>query len=103
MSELERRPQPLEGPDGPRPALGSVFDGPAPASLVTVSHGLHAQALPVGGMTVGQVRTRLRDLLDIDPESQAVLDGQDVDDSTVIRDARLLLFVRRAGDKGVAA
>jgi len=67
---------------------------------VTVCHGPYCEDLPVGGLTVGSVRERFRDRLDIDPASQAVLDGREVTDGTVVRQGQLLTFIRRAGEKG---
>jgi hypothetical protein len=65
-----------------------------------VASGPYAYPLPVAGSTVGEVRTRFRDRLDIPPHSQATLDGVDVDDSTVVRAGQVLMFVQRAGEKG---
>ena len=85
------------GPGG----LGSLFGGPddAPA-LVTVSSGPYIEQLPVGGASVGEIRRRFRDRLDLDPQSQAVLDGQNVGDDVAVRPGQALMFTRRAGEKG---
>ena len=98
MIETTRPPQEhTGGPSG----LGSLFAGPddAPA-LVTVSSGPYIEQLPVGGASVGEIRRRFRDRFDIDPHSQAVLDGRDVGDETVVRPGQALMFARRAGEKG---
>jgi hypothetical protein len=58
------------------------------------------ERLPVGNLTVGEIRLRFGDRLDIDPHSQAVLDGQEVDDSTRVSVGQALTFVRKAGEKG---
>ena len=68
--------------------------------LVTVASGPYAEQLPVGNMTVRAVRARFGDRLDIDPASQAALDGQDVSDDTIIRTGQVLTFTHRAGEKG---
>jgi hypothetical protein len=98
MAERTRtRPAPatsLGGPDD----LYAPPDGTTAA--VTVAHGPYSERLPVSGLTIGEVRARYRDRFDIDPHSQPVLDGRDVDNGTVIRPGQVLVFVRRAGEKG---
>ena len=85
------------GPPGP----GGVFDGnPANQPSVTVSSGPYAEHLPVGNLSVGEIRRRFGDRFDLDPQSQAVLDGNDVSDDVVVRPGQSLTFVRRAGEKG---
>jgi hypothetical protein len=51
-------------------------------------------------MPVGEIRRRFRDRFDLDPNSQAVLDGNDVGDDVVVRPGQALMFARRAGEKG---
>jgi hypothetical protein len=68
--------------------------------LVTVSSGPYLEQLPVSNMTIGEVRRRFADRFDIDPNAQAVLDGQPVDDQTNVRSGQALMFTRRAGEKG---
>jgi hypothetical protein len=85
------------GPSG----LGSLFAGPGDVpALVTVSSGPYLEQLPVGGASVGEIRRRFRDRLDLDPQSQAVLDGQNVGDDVTVRPGQALMFTRRAGEKG---
>jgi hypothetical protein len=67
---------------------------------VMVSHGPYMERLPVGNMTVRDIRMRFGDRLDIDPRSQAVVDGQEVDESTCVTTGQVLTFVRKAGEKG---
>ncbi len=91
-----RRPEREEaGPSG----MGGIFDA-AGGGAVTVMNGPYAESLPVGGMTVGGIRARYHDRFDIDPASLAVLDGEIVDESTVVGTGQLLRFSRRAGEKG---
>src|ERR1051326_8258928 len=68
--------------------------------LVTVSSGPYVERLPIGHLTIGAIRTRLRERLDIDPHSVAVLNGQDADDETQVRPGQVLMFIHRAGEKG---
>ena len=81
---------------GPR----GLDDTATAAGLVTVNHGLHTELLPVSGMTVGEIRARYRDRFDIDPQSHAVIDGVETGNDTVVRPGQLLMFMRRAGEKG---
>jgi hypothetical protein len=84
--------------------LGSIFtDTQETAPMVTVASGPYAEALPVGNMTVGEIRRRFRDRFDIDPRAHAVVNGNDVDDQTVVRSGEMLYFTTRAGEKGVGA
>ncbi|HOX57300.1 MAG TPA: hypothetical protein P5205_11695 [Candidatus Paceibacterota bacterium] len=78
-----------------------LFDDNQPSTqLVSVSSGPYLEQLPVGNMSVGEVRRRFADRFDIDPNAQAVLDGQPVDDQTRIGAGQALMFTRRAGEKG---
>lgn len=100
MSE-RTRPLSERGPGSGGP--GGIFDNSQQADQpVTVSSGPYMEQLPVGNRTVGEVRRRFGDRLGLDPQSQAVLDGNDVDDDTVVRPGQALMFVRRAGEKGQA-
>lgn len=84
------------GPSG----LGTIFADDDAVAMCTVSHGLHQEHLPVANMTVGQVRTRLADRMDIHPHARAQIDGRDVDDNTVVRPGQNLMFMHQAGEKG---
>jgi hypothetical protein len=81
---------------GPR----GLDDVPAAPGLVTVNHGLHTEQLPVAGLSVGVIRARYRDRFDIDPLSHAVLDGAEAGSDTVVRTGQVLMFMRKAGEKG---
>jgi hypothetical protein len=87
---------------GPGPVgLGDLFSAAAVSpAMVTVSHGPYSEELPVNNMTVGEIRVRYRDRFDIDPHSQAILDGTEAGDNTVVRAGQVLLFSRKAGEKG---
>lgn len=97
----QNRPRREEG-HGPGPGgQGTIFaDDDAGVGMVTVTHGLHQEQLPVANMTVGDIRRRVADRLDIDPHSRAQLDGRDVDDDAVVRPGQNLMFVHHAGEKG---
>ena len=96
---IRSEPQQLSGPAG----APDLFDQAPDAHLpVNVSSGPYAESLPVGNMTVGEIRRRFRDRFDLDPHSQAVLDGHDVGDDVLVRPGQALMFSRRAGEKGQA-
>ena len=94
----ERQLPPRVSPLGldPSDALAPSAGG----GLVTVSHGVHAETLPVGNMTVGAIRRRFGDRFDIDPRAQPEVDGREVDDDTVVRAGQMLLFAHHSGEKG---
>jgi len=95
-----RREAHSSGPQGQDDLFADDASVPA---LVTINHGPYTEQLPVANMTVGEIRTRFRDRFDIDPHSQALLDGQEVGDDTIVRPGQLLMFSRKAGEKGAVA
>ena len=81
--------------------LGGIFDdNHEPGGLVTVAVGPYVERLPLGHSTVAQVRARFGLRFDIDPRTQAVLDGHEVGDETVVRTGQVLMFVHKSGEKG---
>ncbi len=88
---------------GPSGQSGVFSRDGDPGGSVTVCHGPYTEELPVGEMTVRQIRERFGDRLDIDPRSQAILDGNEVNESTVVKAGQLLTFVRKAGEKGCSS
>lgn len=98
MNEITRPISEMPGAPG---AGSGLFDGDTSTNhLVNVSCGPHDEMLPVDGMSAGEVRRRFGDRMDIDPNAQAVLNGQEVGDETIIRTGQYLMFTRRAGEKG---
>ena len=71
-------------------------------AAVTVSSGPYIEQLPLGRRSIGEIRRLLGARLDLDPHSQAVLDGHDVGDDVVVQPGQALMFTRRAGEKGAA-
>ena len=71
--------------------------------FVTISHVPHEERVAAAGMTVAQVRARYRDRFDIDPRSQAFIDGGAVSDDTALRAGQNLMFMRHSGEKGAGA
>ena len=99
MPELmrPRRERLGSGPGG----LDDIFDPGPDAALVTVSHGLHVEQLPVGNMTVREIRRRYADRFDIDARSGARIDGRDARDDEVVRPGQQLMFMHHTGEKGL--
>lgn len=98
MNELLRPPR-ENGPGSG--GGGTIFaDDEESPQLVTVSSGPYAEHLPVANMSVGEIRRRFCDRLDIDARSVAVLDGRDVHDDVVVAAGQVLTFMHRAGEKG---
>jgi hypothetical protein len=98
MNETTRTRRQESGPDS-----GGIDEiaGASPAGgMVTVSHGVHHESLPVGGMSVGEIRRRFGDRFDIDPRARAEVDGRRADDRTTVRPGQLLVFANRTGEKG---
>jgi hypothetical protein len=89
-----------ERPGQPGHGASLFDDAPDLQQPVTVSSGPYVEQLPVGNLPVGEIRRRFRDRFDLDPHSQAVLDGHEVGDEVVVQPGQALMFVRRAGEKG---
>ena len=69
--------------------------------LAPVCAGVYAERIPVVGMSVGAIRRTYADALEIDPDTEAVIDGRAVGDDEVIRSGQTLLFAHRSGEIGV--
>ena len=99
MEEQRRRQRQDFG--GEEMSVGFFSDIGSSTETVNVVHGPYAEQLPVAGETVGRIRTMFADRFDLDPLSQAIIDGREVDDDTIVEAGQLLMFVKRAGEKGV--
>jgi len=97
----QERPRPERTGFGPGGFSSDVFSNAADGgNLATVRHALHGEQLPVAGMSVEAVRERFGDRLGIGPASIAILDGNPVDNDTIVRVGQLLEFIRPGGEKG---
>jgi hypothetical protein len=94
--QTRRRESGGSGPFGANDLFAPLDEG----QPVTVTHGPYAEELPAGGLTVGEIRRRYGDRFDIDPLSEAIVDGTVVGDDTTVRAGQMLTFARRAGEKG---
>jgi len=68
--------------------------------LATISHGQYREEVPVAGMSIKTIRGKFAAKFDIDPDAKAIVDGQPVDDATIIKPGQMLVFARVAGEKG---
>ena len=66
----------------------------------SVISGVNNLSADLKGKSVAEVRAMLAQALNIDPESQAVVDGNDVAETYVLAADEELEFVKAAGDKG---
>ena len=100
--EQERRAPDIRRARRPGSGLwGQGGTDPEPtAPMATVTHGPYAEQVPVANMTVGQIRQRFGARFDIDPESQPYIEGEPVSNDTVVQADQVLMFARRAGEKG---
>ena len=88
-----------EAPAGPG-VFNESDDAEGRGGLVRVTSGFNTPYLPVGGMTVAQIRRRFSDILGIGPGNLAFVDGQEVGDETVVRTGQALMFGQPSGEKG---
>lgn len=97
--KLVPTPKPQTPPEGGTEDSGSG-DG-CPQGSVFCRHGIHSGWFPIAGMRLGDARPILNQLLNIDPEAVAVVNGQILDDDYVIgEDVELLNFVKKSSIKG---
>jgi hypothetical protein len=78
------------------------FDQSDASQTVTVVSGPYAQAVLIGseGMTIRELRRRNAARLDLDSAAVAVVDGREVSEETIIHAGALVMFTKRAGEKG---
>ena len=94
-----RHEEEIESNGGGYPDIFS--DGSNVSPGVFISYGIYSERLPVVGESIGRVRELYADRFDLDPESQAVIDGQPVNEDAIIEEGQSVVFVRRAGEKGI--
>lgn len=69
-------------------------------TLISVSCGAASSNYPVVGRTVGFVKATYREILNIDTDSMAIVNGKEATDSYILGSSDVLEFVRKAGNKG---
>jgi hypothetical protein len=100
MTEQIKRRRPEAEPFGVGGPGDAFADQVETDRTATVSHGPYLERLPVANMSVREIRARFGDRLDIAPQSQAVIDGQEVGEDTIVQTGEHITFVRKAGEKG---
>lgn len=70
------------------------------ASSIKISSGASSGRFPVAGRSVAQIKDFLGDVLNIDKNSNAVVNGEKVSNSYELEEGDSLEFVKRAGTKG---
>jgi len=86
----------------PFPTLrGDPLAPPAPLpGTVEVYGGMENEWLPLAGLTVGEIRRRIRTRHGLDAEAVAMLHGRRVGDDVVVRQGERVSFLRQSGEKG---
>ena len=69
-------------------------------TLISVSCGAASSNYPVVGKTVAYVKAVYREILNIETDAKAIVNGLEVNDSTILISGSTLEFVRKAGVKG---
>jgi hypothetical protein len=70
---------------------------------VLIQSGANSQSISLGEnevLTVGEVRNRLGDVLNIAPTSLAVIGDEAVDDDSPLVGGQTLQFIKQSGSKG---
>lgn len=67
---------------------------------VTVENGVNHLSAELGDKTVGEIRSMLRQALNIDPRAAAYVNGNSADADTMVADGDEVEFVKAAGTKG---
>lgn len=96
---MKEKQQPIKEQSG-GPGLPSIFENTVTDLNVSVASGPYEQSLPIAGRTVAQVREQFSDMFDIDPKSQAVVNGHDVGEDVTLKAGERLMFMNRSGEKG---
>lgn len=69
--------------------------------MITVVSGANENSYEtLSGKTVGQVRSMLAQLLNIDPQATASVNGVGVTESHTVMDGDEVVFAKKAGEKG---
>lgn len=93
----ETEPLPLRRED---PEKAAESREPLREQLVHVIHGPLSVEVPLSRMTIAEAYELLQPTLHLPPGAVALVDGCEVDPTTVLRPGSVLEFVRRAGVKG---
>ena len=67
---------------------------------ITIKHGVNSLTLDLAGQTVGEIRERVQDVLNLGDREEARVNGVPTGDATVVNEGQTLEFVKVAGEKG---
>lgn len=67
---------------------------------ISITYGIHSFDAEVAGRTVASIRAVLSQPLGLHPMAVALVDGQEVDETYVLKAGESLELVRLAGEKG---
>jgi len=115
MSLIEKKPQNQEKqqnahtrsvpeewdlPDIDDKCIGSSPDGDTPDMSVTAISGASCETFQLAGQRIGQARTFLNPILNVDADAVVLVNGNEVDENYVLQRRDSLEFVKKAGEKG---
>jgi len=83
----------------PGGGLGDPFASDS-AGLATITHGPYSEQVPIAGLTVATIRRQLGARYNIPADGLGFVDGDQVDDDTVVREGQVLTFMHLANAKG---
>lgn len=68
--------------------------------MIDVVCGANSQQVDLEGKTVAEAKEALKEVLNIPDDAQAILSGDNVDNTYILRQGDKLEFIKRSGDKG---
>lgn len=71
-----------------------------PRRTIKVACGANTQDAEVAGMTVAEVRRSMQDVLNIPEDAEAIISGDNVNNTYTLREGDVLEFVKKSGEKG---
>lgn len=68
--------------------------------MTTVTCGANSQEVEGTGKTIGDIRRNYTDVLNIPPDAQALVNGEEATDDHIIGGDEAIEFVKASGQKG---
>ncbi len=75
-------------------------DGDTPDMSITAISGASCETFQLAGQRVGQARTFLNPILNVDADAVVLVNGNEVDENYVLQRRDSLEFIKKAGEKG---
>ena len=82
--------------------FNSAASSSSSSPQVTIKYGVYTDKLPAGS-TVASARQRIGQLTQMSADTQAYVNGQKVDENTVLDGNSTVQFMKRTGEKGSKA